>query len=58
MSRKYDVTANRERTCPVCKKNFIPAPYHIYRRKNKGKALVCSYHCMLNIGKEGKNNEG
>ena len=46
MSRKYDVTANRERTCPVCKKNFIPAPYHIYRRKIRAghlcvRTIVC-----------------
>lgn len=35
-----------ERTCPVCKKNFIPAPYHIYKTATGGK-LVCTYTCML-----------
>lgn len=32
--------------CPVCGKNFVPAPFHVYKNK-KGK-LVCSYHCQLN----------
>jgi hypothetical protein len=41
-----------EHTCPICKKNFIPAPYHVYHvggAKNhvhKPK-LVCSYLCEL-----------
>jgi hypothetical protein len=33
-------------TCPICKKKFVPAPYHAWRTTNKGK-LVCSYHCAL-----------
>lgn len=41
-----------ERTCPVCKKNYIPAPYHIYKEKNGNGKLVCSYHCMLKTEKE------
>lgn len=33
--------------CPVCGKEFIPAPYHIYKaRVNKNKVLCCSYSCM------------
>lgn len=34
------------RTCPVCKKTFVPAPEHVYRlHKNSG--LVCTYSCLL-----------
>jgi hypothetical protein len=32
--------------CPICKKEFVPAPYHAYRERPKGR-LVCSYHCAL-----------
>lgn len=35
-----------ERVCPVCKKIFIPAPYHIYKVA-RGRKLVCTYTCML-----------
>ena len=28
--------------CPICGKNFIPAPMHIY---NDGKKVVCSWTC-------------
>ena len=31
-------------SCPVCKKNFIPAPFHYYKVKER---RVCSWHCML-----------
>lgn len=31
--------------CPICGKNFIPAPLHIY--KTYGGRRVCSYHCKL-----------
>lgn len=34
----------KEKKCPVCGKSFIPAPYHIYKSKNR---MVCSYHCQL-----------
>ena len=30
--------------CPICGKNFVPAPMHVY---NDGGKLVCSYHCHL-----------
>lgn len=30
--------------CPICGKNFIPAPMHVY---NDGNKAVCSYHCHL-----------
>lgn len=35
-----------EKTCPICKKKYVPAPYHAYRESPKGR-LVCSYHCAL-----------
>ncbi len=32
--------------CPICGKEFVPAPEHAYRLPyNKG-GPVCSYHCM------------
>lgn len=40
--------------CPICKKIFIPAPYHIYR---VGKTRVCSYTCTLPGAKEKKRKE-
>lgn len=36
----------RERTCPICKKVFVPAPQHAWKTTPTGK-LVCSYHCAL-----------
>ncbi len=38
-----------DKTCPVCGKNFIPAPEHAYKiRVGKGRSsLVCTYSCML-----------
>jgi len=35
-------------TCPICKKNFIPAPEHRWtiKTKHNPKAPVCSYSCM------------
>ena len=38
---KYDGLTDR--TCPICGRNFIPAPYHVYRVNN---VLVCTYTCM------------
>lgn len=28
--------------CPVCKKEFLPAPYHVFRLDGK---YMCSYSC-------------
>lgn len=40
-------------SCPVCGKNFIPAPEHVYRiRKNKNYVLVCSWRCVRSHEKE------
>ena len=30
--------------CPVCGKEFVPAPQHQYKME-RGKKLVCSYSC-------------
>lgn len=52
------MSKNIERTCPICKKNFIPAPYHVYKEAKKVSArLVCSYHCMLKAEKAREKNE-
>ena len=45
----------KERICPICGKNFIPAPYHSWKvgtcdihndRPEWRLKLVCSYSCM------------
>lgn len=46
----------KERICPICGKNFIPAPYHYWRigseaeddliNKRYPGTLVCTYSCM------------
>lgn len=41
-----DYLAMRTRICPVCKKEFIKSPYHIYKAAGNG-AFVCSYSCMM-----------
>lgn len=33
------------KTCPVCGKTFVPAPFHAYRIGNAYSAPVCSYTC-------------
>lgn len=38
------ITGFVDRTCPVCGKNFIAAPEHIYKVCDK---KVCSWTCML-----------
>ena len=37
--------------CPECGKEFVPAPYHVYR--NKKRQRVCTYSCTLKNKKEG-----
>lgn len=33
--------------CPICKKQFLPAPLHQWKIKKNGvKVKVCSYSCM------------
>ena len=43
-----------EMQCPVCKRNFIPAPYHVYM---DGNTPICSYTCYIhkNDGKRPSN---
>lgn len=36
--------------CPVCGKNFIPAPFHAYKVYGK---RVCSWHCQLKGERDG-----
>lgn len=50
-------TAIVDQECPICGKNFIPAPYHQWKminRKTKGIhwVNVCSYSCMRKAEKE------
>lgn len=35
--------------CPVCKNNFIPAPFHCYKVLGR---RVCSWHCVLDGERE------
>ena len=37
--------------CPVCGKEFLPAPQHVYKLAG-GKRLVCSYSCELRSMRE------
>lgn len=38
-----------DKTCPICGKNFIPAPFHSYSCIGLcgNHVLVCTYGCML-----------
>lgn len=42
---KGGVTNIKDRKCDKCGKNFIPAPYHLYRLEKKGK-WYCGRHCF------------
>ena len=34
--------------CPICGKDFCPAPQHAYRTMlGKSRVMLCSYHCYL-----------
>ena len=35
----------RDVKCPICGKNFIPAPLHVYRDRRNSKR-VCSWTCV------------
>lgn len=39
-----DVKGVGIKICPVCKKEFIPAPLHVYKITKC--RLVCTYTCM------------
>ena len=38
------ITGFVDRTCPICGRNFIPAPEHVYKVLGK---KVCTWTCML-----------
>lgn len=42
------------RICPVCKKEFHPAPLHVYKvyGKNSQKELACSWSCVCRSERE------
>lgn len=41
--------------CPVCGKQFEPAPYHVYKIYVKySHKLVCSWHCVREWEKKKK----
>lgn len=40
------------RTCVVCGKKFLPAPYHAYKVSPQGKEIMCSYTCMMKYFRE------
>lgn len=47
--QKMAVDYSGFKTCPICKKRFLPAPYHAWTiRDRDGEKLVCSYTCMRN----------
>ena len=48
-----------DQKCPVCGKNFIPAPYHYWKVKlsNEKWANTCSYSCMRVAEKENEKAE-
>lgn len=35
--------------CPVCGKEYVPAPQHVYKVKHR---LVCSWGCLRKAEKE------
>ena len=53
MERAYGVIL---KVCPVCGKEFVPAPWHVYKDKRKGgnRKFVCSYGCMRKSEREKK----
>ena len=44
--------------CPVCGKDFIKAPMHVYHVYGKRDRLVCSYHCMRESERRRKKKNG
>lgn len=50
------IVAFKERICPVCKKQFMPAVYHSYR--NSQGDLLCSYKCKIRDEKKDVEVQG
>ena len=42
--------------CPICNKEFLPAPYHVFKVYHRTK-LVCSYHCALESERRALENK-
>lgn len=40
-----------DHTCPICGKNFVPAPLHAFRHQ-RDCVTVCSYTCFSKYLKE------
>lgn len=38
--------------CPICGKEYLPAPMHVYKMPTKNGRLVCSYSCALKAERE------
>lgn len=55
MARDINLTL-REYECPVCGRNFIPAPMHAWTAVDEKykKVFVCSYSCMRKTEKSSK----
>lgn len=56
LSEPFECTEIQDHTCPVCGRNFIPAPYHQFRVYGR---RVCTWSCKLRGEREGfaKNPE-
>lgn len=48
--RVYTKSQLTVETCPICGKEYVPAPEHVYHVPAR-KARVCSYKCMLEAEK-------
>lgn len=42
--------------CPVCGKEFVPAPMHVYKMPTKEGRRVCTYSCALKAEREYEAN--
>ena len=41
--------------CPVCGKEFYPAPMHAYKMKRYGRHVpICTYKCFIAVEKKKK----
>ena len=45
------------RTCIVCGKSFLPAPFHAYKVSEESRELMCTYSCMLKYFKNHKRKK-
>lgn len=54
MSEPYECTEVQDHTCPVCGRNFIPAPFHQFRVYGR---RVCTWNCQLRGEREGLSSD-